>query len=127
MANNKLIKVSDEFIDIFRNFNVCNQIDKMHQLDKKELYLLLTLILDVFSEDDSVVKFNLEPFRTELLEIFELQDDNPVNSILSELVKETGCNYIETNNLIDYSGNKLPGPLTKEEVRNAKINILGNN
>ena len=43
---------------------------------------------------------------------------------LEELIKESGDKYIETDNIVDVYDNKLPAPLTKEEVRDAKINII---
>ena len=59
------------------------------------------------------------------MEIFDLLDDKEVtNPILLQLIEETGDKYIETDDIIDVDGNKLPEPLTKEEVRDAKINII---
>jgi hypothetical protein len=81
---NKNIHVSNEFVDIYTNFNVVTQVEKMKQLTKRELYLLLTVCLDKFSDEDPVVKHNLLPFKEE----------------------------------------KLPEPLTKDQVRDAKINII---
>ena len=42
----KQLKVSNEFVDIFKNFNVINKVEEIKALSKKELYLLLTLCLD---------------------------------------------------------------------------------
>ena len=57
--------------------------------------------------------------------LFEIQDDKEtLNPVLQELIEETGDKYIETDNVVDIDGNKLPEPLTKEEVRDAKINII---
>ena len=47
-----------------------------------------------------------------------------VDEILKELIKETGDKYIETDNLICQNGDTLPSPFTKEEVRDAKIDII---
>lgn len=74
------IIVSDKFVDIFSNFNVVSQVEKMQELSQKELYLLLTLCLDKFlslnnEQDDPVVKFNLIPFKQEIMAIFDIQDD----------------------------------------------------
>jgi len=58
------------------------------------------------------------------LEIFNLQDDKETDIIeLKELVEETGDKYIDVTILVDSKGNKLKEPLSKEEVRDAKINI----
>ena len=119
------IHVSNEFVDIFSNFNVVTQVEKMKGLSKRELYLLLTVCLDKFSDEDPVVKYNLIPFREEIMAIFDIQDDKePTDQVLIDLVKETGDKYIETDYIVYNDVQKLPEPLTKEEVRDAKINII---
>ena len=118
------IQVSKEFVDIFSNFNVVTQVEKMKQLTKRELYLLLTVCLDKFSDEDPVVKHNLLPFKEEIMNIFDVQDDKEAtDQVLIDLITESGDKYIETDNIV-YNGDKLPEPLTKEEVRDAKINII---
>ena len=119
------VHVSNEFVDIFSNFNVVTQVEKMKGLSKRELYLLLTVCLDKFSDEDPVVKYNLIPFREEIMAIFDIQDDKePTDQVLIDLVKETGDKYIETDYIVYNDDQKLPEPLTKEEVRDAKINII---
>ena len=118
------IQVSKEFVDIFSNFNVVTQVEKMKQLTKRELYLILTVCLDKFSDEDPVVKHNLLPFKEEIMNIFDVQDDKEAtDQVLIDLIEESGDKYIETDNII-YNGDKLPEPLTKEQVRDAKINII---
>lgn len=119
------IHVSNEFVDIFSNFNVVTQVEKMKQLTKRELYLLLTVCLDKFSDEDPVVKHNLIHFKEEIMNIFDVQDDKEAtDSILIDLIAESGDKYIETDNIVYNNDQKLPDPLTKEEVRDAKINII---
>jgi hypothetical protein len=121
----KQLKVSNEFVDIFKNFNVINKVEEMKALSKKELYLLLTLCLDKHDDGQPTVVYNFQPFREQVMELFEIQDDKETfNPVLQELIKESGDKYIETDNIVDVDGNKLPEPLTKEEVRDAKINII---
>lgn len=121
----KNITVSNEFVDIYKNFNVVSQVDNMKKLSKRELYLLLTVCLDKFSDEDPVINYNFQPFKTEVMEIFDVQDDkDPISQYLIELIEESGDKYIETDNIVDDKGDKLPDPLTKEEVRDAKINII---
>lgn len=123
--SNKNINVSNEFVDIFKNFNVINKVEEMKALSKKELYLLLTLCLDKHDDGQPTVVYNFQPFREQVMELFEIQDDKETfNPVLQELIKESGDKYIETDNIVDVDGNKLPEPLTKEEVRDAKINII---
>jgi len=119
------IHVSNEFVDIFSNFNVVTQVEKMKQLTKRELYLLLTVCLDKFSDEDPVVKHNLLPFKEEIMSIFDVQDDKEATDpILIDLITESGDKYIETDYIVYNDDQKLPEPLNKEEVRDAKINII---
>lgn len=127
MTDKIKLTVSDEFVSIYKNFNVLDQIDNMKKLSSKELYLLLTFCLDKHSDEDPVVTHNLLPFREECLMIFDIQDDKEVdNDIIRELVNITGDKYIDTDVIVDTNGSELPEPLTKEEVRDAKINIINN-
>ena len=119
------IHVSNEFVDIFSNFNVVTQVEKMKKLTKRELYLLLTVCLDKFSDEDPVVIHNFQPFKDEVMEIYDIQDDKETtNEFLLALIEETGDKYIETDDVVDSEGNKLREPYTKQEVREAKIDIL---
>jgi hypothetical protein len=121
----KNINVSNEFVDIYTNFNVVTQVEKMKQLTKRELYLLLTVCLDKFSDEDPVVKHNLLPFKEEIMNIFDVQDDKEAtDTILIDLITESGDKYIETDYIVYNDDQKLPDPLTKDQVRDAKINII---
>jgi hypothetical protein len=121
---NKLV-VSEDFVNIYKNFNVVNKVEEMKSLSKKELYLLLTVCLDKHDDEQPTVVYNFQPFREQVMELFDIQDDKEtLNPVLEELIKESGDKYIETDNIVDVDGNKLPDPLTKEEVRDAKINII---
>lgn len=125
MADNKKIKVSDEFIDLYRNFNVYNQLDKIKSLNKKDLYLLLTLCLDKHSDEDPVVVSNFLPFREECMKIFDVQDDKGTDDLLlKQLIEETGDEYIDTDIIVDSNGDKLPDPYTQQEARDIKIQKL---
>jgi Fe-S-cluster formation regulator IscX/YfhJ len=122
----KNVTVSDLFVKIYENFNVVDQVENMNNLSEEELYLLLVYVLDRHSDEDPVVVHNLQPFKEKVMEIYELQDDKETNNtVLLELVDKTGDKYIETDYVVDGSGNKLKDPLTKEEVREAKIDIIG--
>lgn len=114
--------VSNEFVDIFRNFNVVDKIEEMKLLSKRELYLLLTVCFDKHDEDQPTVIYNFLEFKDYIMEINDLFENNKTdNPILIEL-SESG--YIETDNIVDEMGNVLPTPLTKEEVRDVRINII---
>lgn len=123
--NKPKVVVSDLFTDIYKNFNVVDQVDSMKKLSKKELYLLLTVCIDKHSDDDPVVIHNLLPFKEDAMKIYEVQnDEETTDEVLLQLIKETGDKYIETDNIVDIEGNLLPNPLNKQEVRDAKINII---
>lgn len=123
-SQQKKVNVSKLFHEIYTSFNVVSQINKMKQLNDRELYLLLTVCLDKFSDEDPVVRYNFIPFKDQIMEIFDVQDDKePTNTTIIGLIEETGDKYIETDNLY-YRGSKLPDPLNKEQVRDAKINII---
>jgi hypothetical protein len=107
--DNKIV-VSNEFVDIYRNFNVGNQVHKMNSLTKRELYLLLTLCLDKHSDENSTVSSNFTDFKEQCLEIFDVQDEKTTeNQTLLDLIKESG---------------KLPDHYTKEEIRDIRIGII---
>jgi len=127
IKENSKINVTNEFLDIFSNFNVVTQVEKMKQLTKRELYLMLTVCLDKFSDEDPVVKHNLLPFKEEIMNIFDVQDDKEAtDSVLIDLISESGDKYIETDYIVN-NDQKLPDPLTKDQVRDAKINIINEN
>lgn len=120
------VNVSDEFLKVYRNFNVINIEEDAKKLSKSELYLLLTLCLDKFEDDDPVVKQNFQPFKSEIMEIFEIQDDKVTeNPILLDIIKITEDKYIDTDVLKTSTGEDIPEPLTKGEVRDEKIKIIG--
>lgn len=119
------ITVTDQFVSIYRKFNVVIQTSEMNKLSRFELYLLLIVAVDKFNEDDPVVWSNFSSFITEIKEIFDIQDDKETNNPhLLELINRTGDKYIDTDIIVDKEGNKLPEPLQKDEVRELKINLL---
>jgi len=116
------ILVSDEFVEIFENLNVFDQYDNMMKLNKRDLYLLLTLSLDKYPFDDTISVYNFKKFEKEVMEIFDIFDDKETTNIdLIKLIEETGDKYIETDNIVDKNGNKMRDPLDKIEVRNKRI------
>lgn len=116
--NTEKIQVSENFVDIFKHFNVNSQIDKMSQLSRKELLLMLTLAVDSYSEDNNIVIENFRPFKGELDLIYQLQNDETVTDadILS-IAQETGEKYIDTTNIVQSDGSSLPTATTEEQAR----------
>jgi len=118
------INVSDLFLDIYSNFNVNSQVEKMKELSKKELYLLIVTILDRFSNEDLMVIHNMKPFKTEAMIIYDLQDDKEIDDVdVLSLIEETHDKYIDTGNIY-HNDEKLPEPLDKSGVRDAKIDLI---
>jgi len=117
------ITVSELFLEIYRNFNVSNQIDKMNLLTKEELYLLLDACIDRHDEDDSTVQLNFSPFVEEIKEILKIQSgedaDDKVLKNLQDKISQTLICELKTQ-----SGEDLPDPYTKEEVRDLKLNKI---
>lgn len=124
----KKIIVSDEFVDIYTNFNVSSQQEKMKSLSKKELYLLVLLCVDKHSDEDPVCINNYRECADILEAIQSLQDSSETdNQYLIELGEDSGDKTINVDVVEDSKGQKLPEPLKKDEVRNAKIhNVLDN-
>jgi hypothetical protein len=124
-AKIKKVVVSDLFMDCYKHFNVYSQVERMNELSERELYLLLILCLDKHDDENTVVKHNFIPFEKQIMEIFDVQDDKEVtNKVLLDLVKETGDTYIETENIVDGSNNKVGDVFTKEEVRDIRIDLI---
>jgi hypothetical protein len=116
--NTEKIKVSTEFIEAYQLFNVNSQVDKIDQLSRKERLLLFTLAIDSYSEDSAVAIENFRPYKEDLDLIYALQNDDTVTDAdLLYLSDATGEKYIDTSNIIDQNGNKLPSPTTEEEAR----------
>ena len=123
MFEKDTIKVSQKFIEIYRNFNVSDQREKMNELSKKELYLLLDSCIDLHDEDDTTVTLNFSPFYNELKEILKIQSGEEVdNDILSKLQKDT--DYRLSSDRVSESGGKLPSIYTRDEVRDLKLNKI---
>ena len=117
------ITVSELFLEIYRNFNVSNQIDKMKLITKEELYLLLDACIDRHDEDDVTVQLNFSPFVEEIKEILKIHsgedaDDKVLKNLQDKISKTLICE------LKTQSGEDLPDPYTKEEVRDLKLNKI---
>ena len=128
IKDEKKLVVSDLFVDIYTNLNVCSQIEKMNQLGKEELYLLLILALDKHSEEDPSVVLNLMPFEEIAMNIYDQispeDGKETTDPYILSLIEKTGSETVDTSTLVDSEGNSLREPLSKAEVRDAKINMI---
>ena len=123
MFEKETIKVSQKFIEIYRNFNVSDQREKMNELSKEELYLLLDSCVDNHDEDDTTVTLNFSPFHNELKDILKIQSGDEVdNNILKELQKST--DFRLSSDRVSESGEKLPSTYTRDQVRELKLNKI---
>jgi len=112
----KKLIVSELFLNIYQLFNVSDQRDRMKQLSKKELYLLLLCLMDNHNEDDPIVISNFSDFEVEINEILEFEESEKTNNqYLLELIKETNDTWISTQVI------NLPNLYTREEVRDLKL------
>lgn len=120
MYEKKNIMVSNEFVEIYKHFNVISQVEKMNKLSRKELFLMLILAFDNFSEDNNIVIENTDPFNVEVKTILSMMQDQTEDTedfkLLKELQEETGEQYVDTERIVDMDGNLLPKPLTDTEA-----------
>jgi hypothetical protein len=116
------IIVSDIFIDIFLNFNVISQVEKMKKLSRRELLILLSLAADVFSDDNHVVLQNFEYFK----EYAILIRDSIDNEDIEDEDLKTSIN-INISKIIDNKNQKIPNPLSEEEALIKRREIEINN
>jgi hypothetical protein len=83
------------------------------------------LCLDKHSDENPTVSSNFTEFKEHLLEIFDVQDEKSTqNQTILDLIEESDNQYIETDNIVDSNGDKLPDPYTKEEIRDIRIGII---
>lgn len=127
----KNIKVSDEFVNIYKHFNIYNQFEQIKKLSDIEKYLLLVLCLDKHDDNNNVVISNFLPFKDECMEILEAitksqsQESSITDNIyLLKLIELTGDPTITTDKLIQSNGEGLFEPISLTEIREIKINDL---
>jgi hypothetical protein len=118
--HNKEIKVSQLFVDIYRNFNVSDQREKIKELSKKELYFLLETCIDNHDENDLTVFHNFSPFSNEITNILNIHNNSLSNVDPDfETIKEKI--YYDR---VTETGESLPKVYTKYEVRDLKLNKI---
>ena len=128
MEKNKYITVSDNFVETYKMFNVIRQTEKLDQLSRKELMLMLVLAIDSFSEENPAVLENFKEFKNELELVFNLQQDQEcTDEDLLQLGKETHEKYIDTSKIRDMKGEELPTALTDSEALQIRRDIGINN
>jgi len=130
--NDKLVKVSDEFIDIYRNFHIYNQVDRMNKLSRVELFLLLVLAIDKYDENNNIVMDNFRPFKPEIIEILAAHEGKDyTDPDLIAAGEMTGEKYVDIYQLRKENNEALPPIYTEEEAiqlrRDHSIKIIVDN
>ena len=120
---------SSTFIEIYRNFNVFDQIEGIKLLSTKERYVLLNLCIAEHNLDDPQVEQNFSKSSDELTNLKNLLQNGITDvPILDDLSKNYGVlslgNFDLKITIEDDSGNDLPELYTREEVRELKLNKI---
>ena len=117
MEKEEYLTVSEKFVDIYKMFNVVNQTEKMKELSRKELMLMLVLGIDSFSEDNPAVIENFRQFKSELEIIYYLHEDKEcTDEDLLQLGGDTDEKYIDTSRIRDSKGEELSKALSDGEA-----------
>lgn len=120
---NEYFTIKDEIKNIFINFNVSNQTEEMKNLNEKELYILLNACIESHSDEDPQVLQNFQSHIEMCKNLRKLFDTGSSdNETLLELSKQYGP-FLSIP-LQDKDGNDLPQPLTRNEVRELKLNNI---
>ena len=128
----KDVVVSDLFFDVYKNFNIYDQSERMKSLTEIELYLILSCVCEKH-EDDSIVIESLSNFEKELSNFIDFEksgqtDVEPLISIsnMFKSVIDSQFGGVIYSKIVDKDGNKLPDPYKKDEARDIKMSILMN-
>jgi len=124
MEKSKFITVTEDFVEIFKLFNVTTQSEKLKKLSRRELMLMLILAIDSFWEENPAVIENFKSFKSEMELIFDLQQDKEcTDEDLLALAKDTDEKYIDTSKIRDSKGEDLPSPVSEEEALQVRRDI----
>jgi hypothetical protein len=108
--------VSDLFVDIYTNFNVCSQVNKIKNLRRPERLLILMSAVD-FDINNEFVSYNFRNFKNEIEILKQLYlHRNPQDYDLLSVLRKEKNRYDRIATLHDKNGNKLI-PLTEEEAK----------
>lgn len=102
------ITVSDQFIEIYKNFTKENQVENMNKLTKEELYFLIINVVDNLDEENPILQENIRSFRKESMEIMHIQMYRKTkNPVLLKLIEDSGEEYIMFDEVVDQLGNEV--------------------
>lgn len=126
----KDVVVSDLFFDIYKNFNIYDQSERMKSLSEIELYLIISCVCERH-ESDSIVIESLSKFENELVNFidFEKSGKTGVESLIliSNMFKsviDSQFGGVIYGKIVDKDGNKLPDPYKRDEAREIKMSMI---
>lgn len=121
------IIVTDKFMEIYQNFNVVPQIEKMLELSRDELLLLLIVTFRTYNYTDVVMK-TFKYFEVELNYIdsvmFDSKITDPGKLKMREIILER---YLDIDRIYDSNENPLPRATLEEEAINIRRSLNLNN
>jgi hypothetical protein len=121
------IIVTDKFMEIYQNFNVVPQIEKMLELSRDELLLLLIVTFRTYNYTDVVMK-TFKYFEVELNYIdsvmFDSKITDPGKLKMREIILEK---YLDIDRIYDSNENPLPRATSEEEAINIRRSLNLNN
>lgn len=121
------IIVTDKFMEIYQNFNVVPQIEKMLELSRDELLLLLIVTFRTYNYTDVVMK-TFKYFEVELNYIdsvmFDSKITDPGKLKMREIILEK---YLDIDSIYDSNENPLPRSTSEEEAINIRRSLNLNN
>lgn len=117
--------VSNKLIEIFLTINKMDKTEDMRNLPKKELYILLLLSIENYSDTNEYIVKNFTLFEEECYNIYNVQLGKGTNDpYLQMLMEETDSTFINTNKIFDDDGYIFPNLESKSSIRNYKIKTL---
>lgn len=113
----KLI-ISDELVECYKLFQVVDISKNISILSRKEQIILFLLILENYSEWNTTSLNNFKNGVDVLQLIYKLQKEEFIDydADIEFLTNKTGNKFIDTADLMDKRGHRIPDPLTKEEI-----------
>jgi hypothetical protein len=111
------MEVSNELKECFRYFNVYDLENKIKELTEEERLILTICAIDHHDEDNPLSFNNFKYIKEEMDEILDFHD----NSIETKKIKNL---ILKSDSSLNISDIDLPKVLTKQEVREIKIQDL---
>ena len=102
--------LSVEMLDIYKNFNVSNQVEKILRLSKEDMLIILAVCINNHSPNDITVISNTSNFKSDIEELL--------------IFVQNKSRTTESVNLAIEGKFDVPAPYTIQEVRDIKLSNL---